>query len=94
MQQLVDRTNDALAEAITEGWDAVTGGLGEVDTKMLGISGAEQRRYFIEEAAVAGIYRRLMMDEDPALPWTRIEVAIAVLKSSWTSNTNARSPSR
>jgi hypothetical protein len=91
MQQLIDRTNDALAEAITEGWEAVvTGGLGYVDTEMLGISGAEQRRYFIEEAAVAGIYRRLITDQDSALPETKIEVAIAVLKSSWTSNTNAR----
>lgn len=91
IQRVIDRTNDAIAKAIAEGWEAVViNGLGAVDTALLGVSEAEQRCYCVEEAAVAGVYRRLVDDEESALHRSSIESAIAVLKSSWISNENAR----
>jgi Flp pilus assembly protein TadD len=64
--------------------------LGDVDVARLGVAEAENRRYYVESAAVAGIYRLLIDDKMPPLRETPIDVAMAVLKSSWTANGNDR----
>jgi len=65
-------------------------GLGDVDAAKLGAAEAEQRRYYVEVAAVAGVYRLLIDGKLTALRDTPIEVALAVFKSSWTANGNDR----
>jgi hypothetical protein len=87
VQRVVEKTDAATTVALLAGWNHIaTRGLGEVDAASLGIAEAEQRRYHIESAAVAGIYRLLSDGKMPALGDTPIEVALAVLKSSWTAN--------
>ena len=66
------------------GWKklAMTG-LGEIDAAQLGKAEAEGLRYHAEVAAIAGL-DQLTCDDGLPAPYTiPIEVAIAVLKSSW-----------
>jgi hypothetical protein len=91
VQRVIEKTDGATTVALLAGWNHVaTQGLGEVDAASLGRAEAEQRRYYIESAAVAGIYRLLSEDRMPALRDIPIEVALAVLKSSWIANGNDR----
>jgi hypothetical protein len=91
VQRVMEKTDAATTVALLDGWNHVaTQGLGEVDAASLGRAEAEQRRYYIESAAVAGIYRLLSEDRLPALRDIPIEVALAVLKSSWIANGNDR----
>jgi hypothetical protein len=91
VQRVVDKSDAATTAALLAGWNHVaTRGLGEVDVASLGVAEAEQRRYYVEAAAVAGVYRLLLDDKMPALGDIPIEVALAVLKSSWTANGNDR----
>jgi hypothetical protein len=91
IQRIVDKSDTATTAAILAGWNhIVTQGLGDVDAAKLGAAEAEQRRYHVEVAAVAGIYRLLIDDKMPALREIPIEVALAVLKSSWTASGNDR----
>jgi hypothetical protein len=90
--RIAARADPAIADAIVRGWDAVVvNGLGDVGVRELGVAGAEGRHYYIEEAAVAGVYRRLV-DEDgmSTLIEAPLDVAVAVLKSSITANDNGR----
>lgn len=86
------RADAAIADAIVRGWDAVVvHGLGDVDVRELGVAEAENRRYYIEAAAVGGIYRRLVDDDESStLSEVPLAVAIAVLKSSWIAYDNGR----
>ena len=91
IQRIVERTDPPTTAALLAGWNHIaTKGLGDVDAARLGVAEAENRRYYVESAAVAGIYRLLIDDRMPPLRETPIDVAIAVLKSSWTVNGNSR----
>jgi len=91
VQRIVDKSDASTTAAILAGWSHIaTQGLGDVNAARLGVAEAERRRYYVESAAVAGIYRLLVDDRMPALRDTPIEVALAVLKSSWTANGNER----
>jgi hypothetical protein len=88
VQRIVDKTDAATAAAILAGWNHIaTEGLGDVDAAKLGVAGAEQRGYYVEAAAVAGCYRLLIDGKLSASAVdTPIDVALAVLKSSWIVN--------
>jgi hypothetical protein len=87
VQRVTEKTDEATTVAVLAGWKHIaTRGLGEVDATKLGIAEAEQRRYYVESAAVAGLYRLLIDEEIPAFDDIPIEVALAVLKSSWIAN--------
>jgi hypothetical protein len=91
IQRIVEKTDAATTTALLAGWNRIaTDGLGEVNAARLGVAEAEQRRYYVESAAVAGVYRLLVDDRMPADRDIPIEVALAVLKSSWTANGNER----
>ncbi|MET4233356.1 hypothetical protein ABIA85_006649 [Bradyrhizobium sp. LA6.10] len=82
VRRLIDRTSLAIAEAITAGWAVFAiNGFGDVDAAKLGTAEAERKRYYVETAAVAGVYR-LLKDGD-RLRQAPLIVALAVLKSSW-----------
>lgn len=92
IQRVVDKADRITAEAIAEGWNSIVmSGLGDVDAAMLGVAEAEQRRYFVEAAAVAGIYRMATENRLPVLRKTPIDLALAVLKSSWIAGGTDRS---
>lgn len=91
VQRIVDKTDAITTAALLAGWNHIaTEGLGDVNAARLGVAEAGQRRYYIESAAVAGIYRLMVDDRMPVLRDTPIEVALAVLKSSWIANGNER----
>jgi hypothetical protein len=91
IQRIVEKTDAPTTTALLAGWNHIaTKGLGDVDAARLGVAEAENRRYYVESAAVAGIYRLLIDDKMPPLRETPIDAAIAVLKSSWTANGNDR----
>lgn len=84
VQLVVHLTDEATTEAILAGWEHIaTKGLGRIDAAMLGKAEAEGRRYFVEVAAIAGVDRLISDDRLPELAVMPIEVAIAVLKSSF-----------
>ncbi|MDA9474402.1 hypothetical protein XI03_07770 [Bradyrhizobium sp. CCBAU 65884] len=87
------KSDAAIADAIVRGWDAVAlNGLGDIDAKRLGDLEARSKTNRIENAAVAGIYRRLIDADSSSAPRDfPLDVALAVLKSSWTANDNRRS---
>jgi hypothetical protein len=90
-QRIVEKTDAATTAALLAGWNHIANqGLGGVDVARLGVAEAENRRYYVESAAAAGIYRLLIDDKMPPLRETPIDVAMAVLKSSWTANGNDR----
>jgi hypothetical protein len=91
IQRIVEKTDAPTTAALLAGWDYIaTNGLGDVNVARLGVAEAENRRYYVESAAVAGIYRLLTEDKMPPLRETPIDVAMAVLKSSWIANGNER----
>jgi hypothetical protein len=84
VQRVVDLTDDATAEAIVAGWTYLaTTGLGDIDAAQLGRAEAENRRYYVEAATIAGLDRMIDEDRLPAPAPMPIEVAVAVLKSSY-----------
>ena len=91
--RIAAKSEASIAVAIVQGWDAVAlNGLGDIDAKKLGDLEARSKTNRIERAAVAGIYRRLVdADLSSALRDVPLDVALAVLKSSWTANDNRRS---
>jgi hypothetical protein len=88
VQRVVDKTDAATAAVILAGWNQIAiEGLGGVDAAKLGVAGAEQRGYYVEAAAVAGCYRLLIDGKlSASAADTPIDVALAVLKSSWIVN--------
>lgn len=85
VQRLIDRTSVAIAEAIIAGWAVLAiNGFGDVDAAKLGTAEAEGRRYYVETAAVAGVYR--LLKDGNRLHQAPLIVALAVLKSSWAAN--------
>jgi len=91
VRRIVEKTDAQTTAVLLAGWNHIaTHGLGDVDVARLGVAEAESRRYYVESAAVAGIYRLLIDDKMPPLPEMPIDVAMAVLKSSWTANGNDR----
>jgi hypothetical protein len=87
IERVAARSDAVTANAILDGWNCVVAeGLGEVDAAALGTAEAEQRRYYIEAAAAAGVYNQLKIGDTSSLPDTPIDVALAVLKSSWIAN--------
>jgi hypothetical protein len=91
IQRIVDKSDTTTTVAILAGWNHIaTKGLGDVDAAKLGAAEAGQRRYHVEVAAVAGIYRLLIDGKLTALRDTPIEVALAVLKSGWIANGDDR----
>jgi hypothetical protein len=92
LQLIVDETNSETAASILAGWRYIaTNGLGDVDATKLGIAEGEKRRYYVEAAAVAGVYRMLTDPlETPDFANTPLSVALAVLKSSWIANGQER----
>lgn len=93
VQRIIDKTDAPTTAALLAGWNHIaTEGLGTVDVVSLGVAEAAQPqlRYYVEDAAVAGIYLLLIDEKMPALRDMPIEVALAVLKSSWTANGNDR----
>lgn len=84
IQRVSDLTDDTTTDAILAGWNHLaTMGLGGIDAAQLGKAEAEGRRYVVEEAAIAGIDRLISEDRLPEPATMPIEVAVAVLKSSW-----------
>ncbi|MGY4414888.1 hypothetical protein ACVWW4_006624 [Bradyrhizobium sp. LB7.1] len=82
--RVVARTDEATASAIVEGWRRVVLlGLGDVDAAALGRAEAEQRRFHIEAAAAAGVLEMITSGDASSLAAAPLEIAIAVLKSSW-----------
>jgi hypothetical protein len=91
--RIVARSDAAIAHAIERGWDAVVqNGLGDIDAEKLGDLEARRKISRIERAVVAGAYRRLVdADLSSTLRDASLDVALTVLKSSWTANDNGRS---
>lgn len=74
----------ATTAAIAEGWEYLaTVELVGVNAAQLGTAEAQNHRYYVEYAAVAGLDRLLAEDRCPDPATMPIEVAIAVLKSGW-----------
>lgn len=81
----------ATTAAIAEGWEyLVTVELVGVNAAQLGAAEAQNRRYYVEYAAVAGLDRLLAEDRCPDPATMPIEVAIAVLKSGWVAADDQR----
>jgi len=91
VRRIVEKTDAQTTAVLLAGWNHIaTHGLADVDVARLGVAEAESRRYYVESAAVAGIYRLLIDDKMPPLTEMPIDVAMAVLKSSWTANGSDR----
>jgi hypothetical protein len=83
-QRVAHLTDDITIEAILAGWEYLaTRGLGDIDAAQLGRAEAESRSEFVEWAAVAGVDRLISENRVPTPSTMPLEVAIAVLKSSW-----------
>jgi hypothetical protein len=77
-------SDTATTAAIAEGWEYLaTVELVGVNAAQLGAAEAQNRSYYVENAAVAGLDRLLAEDRCPDPATMPIEVAIAVLKSGW-----------
>jgi hypothetical protein len=91
VRRVIDRSDIETTNAMIAGWEYVAAhGLGEVDAAQLGLAEVESRGYHVEAAAIAGVDQIFEAGRAAELAETPIEVAIAVLKSSWMVNDEAR----
>ncbi|MEM5341447.1 hypothetical protein [Paraburkholderia azotifigens] len=81
IDRLIYYSDSVVTEAITEGWRfVVANGLGDISASDLGAFDAQNRHYYVETAAVAGVDLLLEQGE---FPDASTEVAIAVLRHSY-----------
>jgi len=84
VRRVIDCSEIEITNAIIAGWEYIaTHGLGEVDAAKLGLAEVESRGYHVEAAAIAGVDQIFEAGRVAELAETPIDVAIAVLKSSW-----------
>lgn len=82
--RITNFSDEATTEAILAGWHYLaTQDLPGVSAGQLGATEAEQRRYYVEWPAIAGLDRLFDQGAPPNFANAPITLAIVVLKSSW-----------
>jgi hypothetical protein len=83
MTRLEELLDPATFNAVLEGWEYLsTRELVEVDVGKLAKADAENRRFYVEWPAMAGLHRRLRRAELPPFNKTTIIIALVVLRSA------------